>query len=363
MSEKLPNNTPDGLVQAGIRVDGSWEPGFICYGVPIGSENYVVKMLSNKMDELEQQVEQIQTVLQNEKPALWAVLRSSFSHKLDYWLTLCYPSQVKGAAERMDALQNRILDSLVGTSIPMEALNNEWAISLPVSDAILQKRSYQHWVVRQPIKMGGLGIRSNVETSLEAFIGGVEQALPHFVGQEGLCMQLNNVIGDMGGECRWKLLLQSGCRTGQELQNAWATLKHEALQFSTYLGMEVKGPLSDDVENAGGGSRDGSTRKKLTAAKEELRGAVMNVTLSRMSNQKRRAVIAWQNRDKLSSSSWLLCLPGPDGMNSPAFAEALAMTLCKDRVGSVVGKRTVDIFGDAINYVSSTTRRSLEDPP
>lgn len=353
MSEKLPNNTPDGLVQAGIRVDGSWEPGFICYGVPIGSENYVVKMLSNKMDELEQQAEQIQTVLQNEKQALWAVLRSSFSHKLDYWLTLCYPSQVKGAAERMDALQNRILDSLVGTSIPMEALNNEWAISLPVSDAILQKRSYQHWVVRQPIKMGGLGIRSNVETSLEAFIGGVEQALPHFVGQEGLCMQLNNVIGDMGGECRWKLLLQSGCRTGQELQNAWATLKHEALQFSTYLGMEVKGPLSDDVENAGGGSRDGSTRKKLTAAKEELRGAVMNVTLSRMSNQKRRAVIAWQNRDKLSSS-WLLCLPGPDGMNSPAFAEALAMTLCmpspvcKDRVGSVVGKRTVDIFGDAI---------------
>ena len=141
-------------------------------------------------------------------------MRSSLSHKLDYWLTLCYPTQVKGAAERMDALQNRILDSLVGTQIPMEALNNEWAISLPVCDNILEKRSYQHWVIRQPIKMGGLGIRSNVETSHAAFIGGLEQALPHFVGQGGICMQLNNVIGDMEGECRWKLLLQSGCRTG-----------------------------------------------------------------------------------------------------------------------------------------------------
>lgn len=353
MEEQLPVNTPDGLVRAGSRIDELWEPGIICYGVPIGSEKYVSKMLSTKMDELEQQAEQIQAVLHDEKQALWAVLRSSLSHKFDYWLTLCYPSQVKSAAERMDALQNRILDNLAGNHIPMEALNNEWAISLPVPDSTLQNRSYQHWVIRQPVKMGGLGIRSNVETSLAAYIGGLEQALPHFVGEGGICKQLRTVVGDMDGESRWKLLLQSGCRTGQELAKAWSTLKQEAQQCSTYLGKEIEGPLSANVEDAGHGAKDGSTRKKLIAAREEVRGAVMNESLSRMTNQKRRAVVAWQNRDKLSSS-WLSCLPGPDGMSSPAFAEALAMTLCmpspvcKDRVGAVVGKRTVDIFGDNI---------------
>ena len=353
MEEQLPVNTPDGLVRAGSRIDGLWEPGIICYGVPIGSEKYVTKMLSNKMDELEQQADQIQAVLEDEKQALWAVLRSSLSHKFDYWLTLCYPSQVKSAAERMDALQNRILDNLAGTHIPMEALNNEWAICLPVPDINLQNRSYQHWVIRQPVKMGGLGIRSNVETSLAAYVGGLEQALPHFVGERGICNQLRTVIGEMNGESRWRHLLQSGCRTGQELAKAWTTLKQEAQQCSTYLGTEIQGPLSANVEDAGHGAKDGSTRKKLIAAKEEVRGAVMNESLSRMNNQKRRAVVAWKNRDKLSAS-WLSCLPGPDGMSSPAFAEALAMTLCmpspacKDRIGSVVGKRKVDIFGDNI---------------
>ena len=353
MDEQLPINTPNGLVRAGTTMEGLWEPGIICYGVPIGSEKYVLQKLSAKMDEIEQQAEQIHAVLQDEKQALWAVLRSSLSHKFDYWLTLCYPSQVKSAAERMDTLQNRILDSLAGTHIPMQALNNEWAISLPVPDINLQLRSYQQWVIRQPVKMGGLGIRSNVETRLAAYIGGLEQALPHFVGEGGVCKQLTMLIGDMDGESRWQTLLQSGCRTGKELTDAWSAMKQEAQKCSSYLGLEIQGPLSTSVEEAGQGAIDGSTRRKLIVAREELRGAVMNESLSRMTNPRRRAVVAWQNRDKLSSS-WLSCLPGPDGISSQAFAEALAMSLCmpspvcKDRVGSMVGKRSVDIFGDNI---------------
>ena len=354
MDEAISVSSLGDLVRAGITVDGSWEPGFLCYGVPIGSDKYVTHMLGAKMDEIEEQAEQVLNVLIEEKQALWSVLRSSLSHKLDYWLTLCYPSHVKEAAERMDRLQNKILESLVGQQIPMSGcMDSEWAILLPVPVEILQNRSFQHWAIRQPVKMGGLGIRSNVETSLPAFVGGLEQALPHFVGDEGVCQQLSVILGDVKGEYRWKKLLNSGCRTGNELAVAWNTLQKEAHQCSNYLGQNIIGPLEAKVEAAGQGSRDGSTRKKITEAREELRGAVMKECLSRMRNPKKRATIAWQNRDKLASA-WLSCLPGPEGMNGPAFTEALSLTLCmpspvcKDRIGCSVGKRTVDIFGDNI---------------
>ena len=353
MDESLPDSTTEGLVRAGITVEGSWEPGIICYGVPIGSDSYVTHMLSRKMDEIEHEEEQIHKVLEDEKQALWSVLRSSLSHKLDYWLTLCYPSHMKSIAERMDELQNRILESLVGQHIPMTAMNNGWAISLPATVDTLKNRSFQHWVIRQPVKMGGLGIRSNVETRLTAFIGGLEQALPHFVGESGICNQLSTILGDFEGDNRWQALLESGNRTGHELAEAWSALKHEAQQCSAYLGQELKGSLAVDAKAAGQASTDGSTRRRITAEKEELRGAVMNECIARMSNTKQRAAAAWQNRDKLSSA-WLSCLPGPEGLSSPAFAEAMALTLCmpspvcKDRVGCKVGRRTVDIYGDNI---------------
>ena len=77
------------------------------------------------------------------------------------------------------------------------------------------------------------------------------------------------------------------------------------------------------------------------------------MALSRLADTNLRPVNAWPNRDKLSSS-WLQCLPGPDGLGSQAFTEALAMLLCmpspacQDRVGAPVGRSTVDIFGDRI---------------
>ena len=140
--------------------------------------------------------------------------------------------------------------------------------------------------------MGGLGLRSCAETSLAAFIGGLEQALPHFTGKDGVCQQLETVIGDCSGEHRWQPLLQSGCRTGRELSIAWTTLKEEAQQCSAYLGQDTTSALLAQVEDAGDGSTDGSTRKKLIMEKEELMGAVMTVALSRLPNPHQRASLA-----------------------------------------------------------------------
>ena len=98
----LPAGTPDGLVRAGQEVAGQWEPGMICYGVPVGTDNYVEQKLEEKISEVGSEVETVCEVLEEEHQALWTVLRSSISQKLDYWLTLVYPSQVLAAAQSMD---------------------------------------------------------------------------------------------------------------------------------------------------------------------------------------------------------------------------------------------------------------------
>ena len=43
----------------------------------------------------------------------------------------------------------------------------------------------QELVVRQPIKTGGLGMRSLVEISTAAYLGAMETAIPSFTGKAG----------------------------------------------------------------------------------------------------------------------------------------------------------------------------------
>ena len=57
-----------------------------------------IQKLDEKVSEIVGEVETVCEVLQEEHQALWAVLRSSVSQKLDYWLTLVYPSQVRTAS-------------------------------------------------------------------------------------------------------------------------------------------------------------------------------------------------------------------------------------------------------------------------
>ena len=327
----------------------------ICYGVPVGTDNYVCRKLAEKVDELTDEAGIICQVLEGERQALWTVLRSSLSQKLDYWLTLVYPSLVSQAAARMDTLLISILEKILGTHIPLQGEGLGWDCPIQVPIQGLETRSFQQWAIRQPVKMGGLGIRSQLELSPAAFIGGLEQALPHFTGAGGVCQQLVGVVGDGQGQVsnRWQPLLNSGCRTGRELAHALALLQREATECAGYLAQDLVGALAVPVEGAGEGSVDGSTRRSIVQQREELRGAVLKVSLTRLTDVTLRPVTAWPNRDKLTTS-WLQCLPGPDGLESQAFSEALALILCmpnpgcQDRVCAPVGKSTVDPFGDRI---------------
>jgi hypothetical protein len=85
-----------------------------------------------------------------------------------------------------------------------------------------------------------MGLRSAVETSMAAYIGGVEQALPHFIGEGGVCQQLGQVLGNMQNSAtRWRDMLASGCRTGEEFTWAWDRLRREARESVQYLDTEL----------------------------------------------------------------------------------------------------------------------------
>ena len=366
----MPPDAPAGFVNAGLKRENHFHPGFLCYGVPMGSDEYVVSMLDLKLDELEEEVKKILTVLEDSRQSMWAMLRSSFAQKLDYWLTLVYPSLVRRAAERMDKLELMVVQSLLGIPIPMGQDELDWnmVINVPVDN--ISGRSFQNWVLRLPVRLGGMGLRSNVETSPAAFIGGLEQSLPHFTKGVRICPELEDQIGNFENvSSRWTTLIGSGCRTGNEFMAAWNSMKTEAEQCSRFLNSAntlqaniidhtssiEDGPLSDDVGGAGCGREDGGTRKLIVNQREELRAAVLGETLSRLKapHNTSRPVMAWTNRDKLSTA-WLQSLPGPNGLNNAEFSEAMALVLCtpspacQDRVGEKVGKSVVDKYGNAV---------------
>ena len=226
---------------------------------------------------------------------------------------------------------------------------------MPVSG--LRDKSYQDWVTRhrQPVRLGGLGLRCQAELSPAAFLGALEQTLPSFVGERGVCPQLAHLVGAEGDvQKRWQPLIESGCRTGIELVRAWDILEREAKGMADFLGQEVEGVMAVTVDGVGEGRTDGSTRKKLVEQREKTRGLVLGKALEQHPDQRARPVLVWPQLDKLSSA-WLLAFPGPhSGLPSTVFSEAVCGHLClpspacRDRLGERVGKTVVDLFGDKV---------------
>ena len=112
--------------------------------------------------------------------------------------------------------------------------------------------------------------------------------------------------------------------------------------------------MEEDI-GAGNEKLDGSTRKLVMRQVEEMRGAVLNESFSINTDPSSMQTLAILNRDKLSSA-WLQCLPGPEGLSNAAFSKALALALvmpslvCRSRVGTPIGKKTVDAYR---NHVES----------
>ena len=191
----LPDSTSEGLQMAGATVNGVFERGFLCYGVPIGTDAYVKHVLYQKAKEITDGAERASEVLAGDRQALWAVLKWSISQQFDYWLQLVYPSLVREAASMIDNVLWRVMETAAGGQIPRTDEGKGWECVIDPPIDSLRGRSFQEWVVRQPVKMGGMGLRSLADLSPAAYIGAVEQAVPCFTGIRGVCPVLSNVVG------------------------------------------------------------------------------------------------------------------------------------------------------------------------
>ena len=356
----LPPNCLPGVALAGKLVEGQWENGIIVYGVPIGSDSFVKSKMKEKVEEVRRSSLRAVQVLGGEKQALWALLRQSFVQQLDWWLTLVYPSQMLEAAMEMDTILWNVLECCASSSIPRghEGLGWECPMTAPV--AAWLGRSYQDFKVRMPARMGGLGLSSMVDLIPAAFVGGVQQSLPHFVGERQLCPQLSCVLGAhlQPANHMWQPLLESGCRTGQEFAECWRKLQQTGQEACRYLDRELQGALSATAQGAGEGGDDGSIRRRVVDQTQNLQKAVMEKFLKEYPNPSARPVLHFPQLDKVSSA-WVAALPGPSShIPSPAFAETMCSYLCvpspacRELLGQQIGGQVVDLWGDKVQSIN-----------
>ena len=115
----------------------------------------------------------------------------------------------------MDIILWQMLEAVVGSHLPrqQEGLGFEHCLDIPIQN--LTGKSFLTWVAKMPIRLGGLGLRCQADISPLAYIGALEQSLPHFGGEKGVCQPLAHLVERNGDvNMRWRPLLESGCRTG-----------------------------------------------------------------------------------------------------------------------------------------------------
>ena len=362
--EELPACTPAGLRRAGLEVEGAFEPGMECYGIGIGSDAYVSAFLTCKVDEIKASVEKTCTLLEDDLQAKWTFLTGSIAHKLSYHLSLQYPSDIRPHAARLDSILWGMMEAATGLHIPRgeEGLGVECVLGVPIQG--LEDQSYQQWLVRLPIRERGMGLRSLVDTSPAAFLGGVEMALPFFVGEQGLCPLLEPLVGDVRAAdpvTRWRTLTSSDSRTGREFKASYNLLQVEARDCARYLGEELEGELSVEVEGMGEGRVDGSTRVLITNQREMMRAKVLSKALLEHPDQEARPTWVFPQLDK-TACAWLMATPTPETfIPSNLYREAMAAHLClpspccRPMVGRPTGYKDhqgnpthVDVWGDVV---------------
>jgi hypothetical protein len=217
-------------------------------------------------------------------------------------LSLCSPSDISAAAAELDSALWDMLEHATKLHTPKGEEGLEVECTVQVSGIAFQGRSFQNILIHQPVKQGGLGLRSMEETSLAAFVGGVEMALPHFTGDEGICALLADQVGRVQGLNRWETFLEAGSQTASEFSRARSSLQQDTQACSTFLGKQLEGELAASMESAGLDRTDGSTRSLIVQQREGLRHEVLTLALQRHCDRLARPVTVFQNFDMLSGA-------------------------------------------------------------
>ena len=65
-------------------IDGGFEVGFDCYGVPMGTDKYITSELLDTAREIASDAAQTRELLATNKQALWSALRLSIAQRFQY---------------------------------------------------------------------------------------------------------------------------------------------------------------------------------------------------------------------------------------------------------------------------------------
>ena len=355
----LPPGAPAGVEVAGKMVEGTFEVGFDCYGVPMGTDEYIKSELFVYAEEVVKDAIKTREVLSTNKQAHWAALRLSIAQRFQYLCQHAHPSICEPVAAWLDTQLWKELEAAVGFSIPRGDRGQEGDVVINVPVQGISGKSFQEWAVRLPVKLHGWGFRSLAETCIPAYLGTLETSIPRMATISPILQQSwggAECWGDSApSDARWSTLLASGCREGVELTRAWDILTREAQEASNWLGEDMAHVFTVPLAGIGEGSVSGKTRGDIVTAREKSRALLLSKALALYQPRKARPVLAWKQRDKISSA-WLLALPGADSsLTNAEFSEAAAANLClpspacSDLVGETVrGRKKVDLYGDNI---------------
>ncbi|KAJ1636638.1 hypothetical protein T492DRAFT_861422 [Pavlovales sp. CCMP2436] len=114
-----------GLVTLSHLLDGALtlHYGIMCYGVPIGSEEYVKLALASKCDEIASISNKlIATLSSSHKQQLWLLTLFSTARKFVYFACHCYPDQTRDACTRFDAIIHTQATHALGVSLDDDQL-------------------------------------------------------------------------------------------------------------------------------------------------------------------------------------------------------------------------------------------------
>ena len=124
-------------------MDGTFEPGFLMYGVPVGSDAYCKDQLMTIAQGIVSDSQKTAELLSGERQSLWSALRCSISQRFDYWMQMSYPSVIKPVAEWLDDQLWKILECATGLSIPTSATNDTWSCQLAMPVKGRTDKSFQ----------------------------------------------------------------------------------------------------------------------------------------------------------------------------------------------------------------------------
>ena len=162
-------------------------------------DGYVTAVLEEKVDQILSEGRKSMGILAHQhRHAAWHALKQSTWTRFGYWIQNCYSSQSIPTATKLDEGLHSLLELPFGLSIPLQRGSSTTVLDTPIPGR--EEWSFPAWVMRQPVKCGGMGLRSYAETCGPAFIGAIEMAIPTLHSRFGSILT-NEVDGaDMFGE-------------------------------------------------------------------------------------------------------------------------------------------------------------------